>query len=587
MIRARYLVLALGLAMLLPAACWLAQKVDMHFVTPVDGQKVTPGVIPIKVHATSDGKILSVTFEVDNVVTAYDTVGANDTWRFSWDASHVSPGTAHELSVFADVAHPNGVTGDVARIHVKVDTGGPWVKMLSPQDGDSVSRGLVPVAVRARDSVGVGMDKVEFYIDDVLGGTVTASAGDTYRWTWNDSQATAGGHSLKAKAYNQHGDKAVAGVTVYVKAGAHGAPKHHYGTISADETWSPDNNPHFIDGDVFITNNALVTIMPGCTVKFTGQYGIRAGTYPPLQGGINAVGLQNSPILFTSAGSSPQPGDWTAIYLDAGTSSNTHFSYCTFEYGGYYSGEGDIIVTGNQAASFDNCTIRHSRYVGIYCSSAAFSSFSNNTITANGSYPIAVSPDVVPTISPDNDLSGNGASGIELLPGSVKTNVTWPAPSVPYVISSAISVNDSTHHPVLTIAPGCSLKFSGGSLSAYKGDIVADGTAGQIVFTTNGSPPAWGKFYGITVGTGLPGDTLSGTRLVKCLVSYGGDSTSGLSGNIKVMSTRPTISNCEIDHGCRCGIVLFGNQVPDTAALRTNNSFANNDSGNVRWSGHK
>jgi hypothetical protein len=581
MTRAKYVVMVSGLALLL-SSC-RKPVLDMHFVTPFDWQGLTPGVIPVKVWATGGTQITRALLYADKVLVDSDLVADSDTWRFTWDASLVSPGTNHELRTIVSMSLGDGFD----EINVRIDTGGPWLRMLSPNDGDSLERGLVPITARARDSAGGGMDRVEFYIDDVLGGTDSAAAGDTYRWTWNDSQATAGGHSLKAKAYNQHGDVAVDGVTVFVKGGTHGGPIYHRGTISADETWSPDNNPHYIDGDVFITNNATVTIMPGCTVRFRSQYCIRAGLAPPLQGGINAAGSEDAPILFTSASASPQPGDWTAIYLDPGTSPITQFSYCTFEYGGVYAGEGEIIIRENQAASFDHCTIRHSRYLGIHCQGAGFRSFYDNTITANGTYPIAVTPDLVPTITPDNDLSGNTKRGILMLAGSVKKDVTWPALGLPYIIPNQIIIDDPTNYPVLSIAAKCSLRFNGGSLCAWDGDIVADGSDGDIVFTADGDPPDWGKFYGIRIGTGRPGDTLSGSLFRSCRMEYGGDSLSGYSGNLQVIRTRPDIKECNFAYGCHWGVVLLGNQVPDTAELRNNNVFAENDSGDIYWGPYK
>jgi hypothetical protein len=65
-------------------------------------------------------------------------------------------------------------------------------------------------------------------------------------------------------------------------------------------------------------------------------------------------------------------------------------------------------------------------------------------------------------------------------------------------------------------------------------------------------------------------------------MEYGGDSMTGYSGNLQVVSTRPYIKECQFCHGCHWGVVLFGNQVPDTAELHDNNHFADNDSGDIR-----
>jgi hypothetical protein len=454
--------------------------------------------------------------------------------------------------------------------------------MLSSKDGDSLARGMVPVTVRARDSVGGGMDRVEFYVDDVLGGTVTASAGDTYRWTWNDSQATAGGHSLKAKAYNQHGDKAVDGVTVYVRGGgAHNGPTYHFGLITADETWSPDGNPHIVS-NVTVQNNALVTIMPGCTVKVHNGWGLSVGEGSA--GGLAANGTAAESILFTSDSSTPHPGDWPGITLDTGTTSSTRFQFCTFEYGGNYLSGGNVNLRGNTAATMENCTIRNSAGAGVWCNSGWFNSFTGNTITGNATYPIAVTPDLVRSVDPGNDLSGNGEEAIFIEEDDVVASTTWPAQSLPYVLAAGLTVGGSPR-PTLQIAAGSTLWFKqGGSLTALNGDIVADGSSGQITFEPDSGLPHLGKFYGIGIETGQQGDTISGSKLINCLIQYGGNPSSpGTTGNIRVYDTRPVISGCQIQNGGGCGIVLFKQQVPDTAALRSSNSFSNNPNGNIVW----
>jgi hypothetical protein len=584
-----YVWLALGAAamLLVISACqaFNEERIQINFVTPTDGQRFTPGPVPMTVRAvTNQPQLDSVQFYVDGGLIGAVRTGDHDTFRLTWDALSATPGRNYKLrAVGSCLTDMKNRYRDSTTITVRIDTGGPVVRILAPADGESLARGVIPVRAWARDSFGGGMDKVEFYVDEVLGGTVNAGVSDTYRWAWNDSQATATSHSIKAKAYNQNGDKMVDEVTVFVKGGgSHHGPTHHYGSIFADEIWWADGNPHLIDGDIQINNNALVTIMPACTVKFSGPHRIWVG-FPPQQGGIKAVGLPNAPILFTSGQSSPHPGDWVGIQLDSGTSSVTQFSYCTFEYGGYYAGGSNILVRQNQAAAFENCTIRNSRFVGIYCQSAAFSSFHNNTITANGTYPIAVTPDLIPAIGSDNSLTGNGEDGIDMLAGNVTKSTTWPALSVPYILWYPLMVGDATNHPVLTIAPGCSLKFKGASLTAFDGDIVADGSSGRIVFTVDTNPPAWGKFYGIAIGNGRVGDTISGTRFIECSMSYGGNPISQPSGNIRINGTRPVIRNCEINHGCHFGVVLYGQQVPDTAVLRMENSFTNNDSGDFRW----
>lgn len=78
----------------------------------------------------------------------------------------------------------------------------------------------------------------------------------------------------------------------------------HSGEITADETWGPDRD-HLLDGIVYVTNNATLTILPG-----THIYGRRTSGSPATTSAliitrgaqINANGTASQPIIFTAEG---------------------------------------------------------------------------------------------------------------------------------------------------------------------------------------------------------------------------------------------------------------------------------------------
>jgi hypothetical protein len=80
------------------------------------------------------------------------------------------------------------------------DTTPPTTSITSPADGATVS-GTTTVAAAASDNVGV--TKVEFYLDNVLQTTDTASP---YQWSWNTTGTASGAHSLTTKAYDAAGN---------------------------------------------------------------------------------------------------------------------------------------------------------------------------------------------------------------------------------------------------------------------------------------------------------------------------------------------------------------------------------------------
>ena len=72
--------------------------------------------------------------------------------------------------------------------------------ITAPANGATVS-GTTTVTATASDNVGV--TKVEFYLDNVLQSTSTASP---YSWNWNTTTSANGSHSLISKAYDAAGN---------------------------------------------------------------------------------------------------------------------------------------------------------------------------------------------------------------------------------------------------------------------------------------------------------------------------------------------------------------------------------------------
>ncbi|MBU1260989.1 MAG: hypothetical protein KKI18_05080, partial [Planctomycetes bacterium] len=86
----------------------------------------------------------------------------------------------------------------------------PTVSITSPLNGATVS-GTVNVTADASDDNGV--DKVGFYIDDVLKSTDTTSP---YEYSWDTTAETEGAHSITATAYDTIGQTATDTINVTV-----------------------------------------------------------------------------------------------------------------------------------------------------------------------------------------------------------------------------------------------------------------------------------------------------------------------------------------------------------------------------------
>lgn len=87
------------------------------------------------------------------------------------------------------------------------------------------------------------------------------------------------------------------------------------GSISADETWTSDNVYH-VCGKLVIESGVTLTIEPGTIVKFEEGTGTLASCLIVAKGGtLNAVGMANAPIIFTSVLDNIEPGQLSGTNL--------------------------------------------------------------------------------------------------------------------------------------------------------------------------------------------------------------------------------------------------------------------------------
>ena len=84
------------------------------------------------------------------------------------------------------------------------------------------------------------------------------------------------------------------------------------GNITEDTKLSK-RETYLLVGNVFVTNNATLTIEPGTVIR--GDYDTKASLTITRGASIIAKGLETDPIIFTSSKTQKRPGDWGGIII--------------------------------------------------------------------------------------------------------------------------------------------------------------------------------------------------------------------------------------------------------------------------------
>ncbi|MEO5893136.1 MAG: PKD domain-containing protein [Ferruginibacter sp.] len=326
------------------------------------------------------------------------------------------------------------------------------------------------------------------------------------------------------------------------------------GTISG--TWTAAGSPYVVQGNLLISNGAVLNIGPGVTVNFQGNYKLL------VSGRIAAVGTVTDSIRFTAANTT---AGWQGIRFENTPSTNdsSRISYCSVKYGNIASNSNGagIYVNNFSKLSIDhngiyNCTASTGFGGGIYIQE------SNAVITNNN-------------ISYNHSLAG----GIYILRGS------------PVIKNNIISHNDNII-PVSFPDPGQDPDSFGGGLSVYQSTAtVTDNTitnnnsksygGGMVVLggsplvnnniiTNNQSMQDGGGVFctgSLTLGNNMIADNSSG-------VSGGGIYYTEVNGN-PVLTSNKVLRNTAVSSG---GGLVFNINVfsPTVTGAVSNNLIANN-----------
>ncbi len=367
------------------------------------------------------------------------------------------------------------------------------------------------------------------------------------------------------------------------------------GIISNEEAWSETDKIYRITGDCSIEspvtwgqgikviidpgtvlgvgNNGNLTIEKGVTVKIGDNSYIEVGINS--QGTLNANGSADSPVVFKAdtgvqAWGSSQGG---GIIL-GDSAKNILLNYCTVT----EATAGITVKAGSPVIT--NCKVTSCKGNGIFFDSTAGPgdslTFTNNTISDCGGYPLTLFADKLGNLSGKITFSGfdKEKNGIHVLGTLVKNeDAVWRKMDLPYIFSQTTVIGSfSSGASSVTIMPGVVCKFEKNA-SIRIGDpcfgvgiLIAKGTPKDSIFFINSSPDIkWGdSSAGIWIGTESPVNTL----FEYCSIR---NATTG----IYVMAAKVNVSNCLVT-GCDSNGITFINASPYDSSSFNDNSFVNN-----------
>jgi len=175
------------------------------------------------------------------------------------------------------------------------------------------------------------------------------------------------------------------------------------GLISTDTVWT-GGYTYVVTGNTLVEQNVTLTIEHGTTVKFSN------GCYLRVDGNLQARGLPDQMISFTSAEQDPQVGDWGGIWISEKTTGENLLKHCIIEYASEGPGDPRSSVLINKG-HIDNCIIRNNRGRGIVYGNAI--TLTNSTIEHNVSF--VFSPVIAGTA--DSVIEGNIVQNNEVRDG--------------------------------------------------------------------------------------------------------------------------------------------------------------------------
>lgn len=322
-------------------------------------------------------------------------------------------------------------------------------------------------------------------------------------------------------------------------------PSRHATDIRANEVWSADTGPHYVDEDISVTEDSTLTIEPCATVLVAKGKHLDVAYPGNRSGHLVAVGTAERRIRFAA-----QTADhWASIHVRApGTARLAHVTLESgggsgdFEDGATLDAIGDGKLPADPVFLLDHVTVKGSIGTGVSMKlGATFLPGSRDlVVTSSGNdanpFPVEIEEHAMDAL-PSGNYAGNRIDEILLrtygygpVNGGLTVDATLHDRGVPYRMGETVvddfivGPSDGGAPATLTIEAGVVLRFEKQTAlmvqaqtdaGPARGGLRALGTAEKpIVFTSASANPKPGDWRGLWFGgNAMPTNALDHVRI--------------------------------------------------------------------------